>query len=34
MAMLERFLDAAAGLDGVVFERLDTVVSRWSLSNP
>jgi peptidoglycan/xylan/chitin deacetylase (PgdA/CDA1 family) len=30
MAMLERFLDAAAALDGVVFERLDTVVSRWS----
>jgi peptidoglycan-N-acetylglucosamine deacetylase len=29
MAMLERFLDAAAALDGVVFERLDTVVSRW-----
>jgi peptidoglycan-N-acetylglucosamine deacetylase len=29
MAMLERFLDAAAALDGVVFERLDTVVNRW-----
>jgi peptidoglycan/xylan/chitin deacetylase (PgdA/CDA1 family) len=29
MAMLERFLDAAAALDGVVFERLDTVVDRW-----
>ena len=30
MAMLERFLDAAAALDGVVFERLDTVVGRWT----
>ena len=30
MAMLERFIDAAAALDGVVFERLDAVVSRWS----
>ena len=29
MAMLERFLDAAAALDGVAFERLDTVVDRW-----
>ena len=28
--MLERFIDAAAALDGVVFERLDAVVSRWS----
>ena len=26
MAMLERFIDAAAALDGVVFERLDAVV--------
>ena len=32
MAMLERFLDAAATLDGVVFERLDTVVDRWAAS--
>ena len=30
MAMLERFIDAAAALDGVAFERLDAVVSRWS----
>ena len=30
MAMLERFIDAAAALDGVAFERLDTVVARWS----
>jgi peptidoglycan-N-acetylglucosamine deacetylase len=30
MAMLEQFIDAAAGLEGVVFERLDAVVSRWS----
>jgi peptidoglycan/xylan/chitin deacetylase (PgdA/CDA1 family) len=34
MAMLERFIDAAAGLDGVVFERLDAVVSRWATLNP
>ena len=30
MAMLERFLDAAAAIDGVGFERLDAVVDRWS----
>ena len=30
MAMLERFIDAAAALDGVVFERLDTVVERFA----
>jgi peptidoglycan/xylan/chitin deacetylase (PgdA/CDA1 family) len=29
MAMLEQFIDAAASLDGVVFERLDTVVDRF-----
>ncbi|MEO5939825.1 MAG: polysaccharide deacetylase [Candidatus Limnocylindrales bacterium] len=29
MAMLERFIDAAAALDGVVFERLDRYVDRW-----
>jgi peptidoglycan/xylan/chitin deacetylase (PgdA/CDA1 family) len=29
MAMLERFLDTAAGIDGVAFERLDVVVDRW-----
>jgi peptidoglycan/xylan/chitin deacetylase (PgdA/CDA1 family) len=34
MAMLERFIDAAAALDGVAFERLDTVVSRWSAAHP
>ena len=28
MAMLERFIDAAAALDGVVFERLDAVAER------
>ena len=28
MAMLERFVDAAASFDGVAFERLDTVVER------
>jgi peptidoglycan/xylan/chitin deacetylase (PgdA/CDA1 family) len=30
MAMLERFIEAAAMLDGASFERLDAVVSRWS----
>ena len=33
MAMLERFLDAAAALDGVAFERLDAVVDRWVAAN-
>jgi peptidoglycan-N-acetylglucosamine deacetylase len=32
MAMLERFIDAAAGLDGVVFDRLDRYVERWLAS--
>lgn len=30
MAMLERFIDAAAALDGVVFDRLDRYVAAWS----
>ena len=30
MAMLERFIEAAVALDGVVFERLDAVVNRWA----
>ena len=30
MAMLEQFIDAAAALEGVVFERLDAVVERFS----
>jgi peptidoglycan/xylan/chitin deacetylase (PgdA/CDA1 family) len=34
MAMLETFIAEAAGLPGVVFERLDAVVSRWSAANP
>jgi peptidoglycan/xylan/chitin deacetylase (PgdA/CDA1 family) len=29
MAMLERFIDAAAALDGVVFDRLDRYVESW-----
>lgn len=29
MAMLERFIDAADALDGVVFDRLDRFVDRW-----
>lgn len=29
MAMLERFIDAAAALDGVVFDRLDRYVEGW-----
>ena len=31
MVMLERFIDAAAALDGVVFDRLDRYVDRWLL---
>jgi hypothetical protein len=34
MAMLERFIDATATIDGVVFDRLDAVVDRWSTANP
>jgi hypothetical protein len=34
MAMLERFIDVAAALDGVVFERLVDVVDRWESANP
>jgi hypothetical protein len=30
MAMLERFIDAAEALDGVVFARLDRYVERWA----
>jgi len=30
MAMLERFIDTAAALDGVVFDRLDRYVAGWS----
>ena len=32
MAMLERFIDAAAALEGVAFDRLDRYVERWSAS--
>jgi peptidoglycan/xylan/chitin deacetylase (PgdA/CDA1 family) len=30
MAMLERFIDAAAALEGVVFDRLDRYVAGWT----
>ena len=33
MAMLEHFIDAASTLDGVVFERLDAIVKRWSAAS-
>jgi len=33
MAMLERFIDAAAALEGVVFDRLDRYVDRWLVSS-
>ena len=33
MAMLERFIDAATGLDGVVFGRLDAYVDAWSVGS-
>jgi peptidoglycan-N-acetylglucosamine deacetylase len=29
MRMLERFIDAAEALDGVVFDRLDRYVTSW-----
>ena len=29
MAMLERFIDTASALDGVVFDRLDSYVTGW-----
>ena len=32
MAMLERFIDAAAALEGVAFDRLDRYVERWAAS--
>jgi peptidoglycan/xylan/chitin deacetylase (PgdA/CDA1 family) len=32
MAMLERFIDAAMALEGVVFDRLDRYVEAWSAS--
>jgi len=34
MAMLERFIDAAAALDGVVFDRLDRYVEAWQAAEP
>jgi peptidoglycan/xylan/chitin deacetylase (PgdA/CDA1 family) len=33
MAMLERFIDTAAALDGVVFDRVDRYVERWLASS-
>ncbi len=34
LLMLERFIAVARSLDGVVFDRLDRVVERWSATNP
>jgi peptidoglycan/xylan/chitin deacetylase (PgdA/CDA1 family) len=34
MAMLERFIETALSLNGVVFDRLDALVERWSAANP
>jgi peptidoglycan-N-acetylglucosamine deacetylase len=34
IAMLERLIELAESLDGVVFDRLDAVVGRWSAANP
>lgn len=34
LLMLERFIAVARSLDGVVFDRLDRVVERWSAANP
>ena len=33
MAMLERFIDAASALEGVVFDRLDRYVEAWAASS-
>jgi peptidoglycan/xylan/chitin deacetylase (PgdA/CDA1 family) len=34
MRLLERFVAEAKGLGGVIFDRLDAVVERWSARNP
>ncbi len=34
LLMLERFIQAARALDGVVFDRLDRFVDRWIAANP
>jgi peptidoglycan-N-acetylglucosamine deacetylase len=34
MAMVESFIAEAAAMPGVVFDRLDAVVARWSAANP
>jgi peptidoglycan/xylan/chitin deacetylase (PgdA/CDA1 family) len=34
MAMLERFIDAAVALEGVVFDRLDRYVAGWAAAAP
>ena len=34
LLMLERFIAVARSLDGVVFDRLDRIVERWSAANP
>ncbi|HET7029363.1 MAG TPA: polysaccharide deacetylase [Candidatus Limnocylindrales bacterium] len=34
MAMLERFIDAASALDGVLFDRLDRYVADWRARQP
>jgi hypothetical protein len=34
MAMLGRFIDAAAALEGVAFDRLDRYVERWLAVQP
>jgi peptidoglycan-N-acetylglucosamine deacetylase len=34
LAMLERFIAVARSLEGVVFDRLDRIVERWTAANP
>jgi hypothetical protein len=34
MALLERFIEAAVSLDGVVFDRLDRYVARFADAAP
>jgi hypothetical protein len=32
--MLERLIETAESLEGIVFDRLDTIVDHWAVANP
>ncbi|HET7028164.1 MAG TPA: polysaccharide deacetylase [Candidatus Limnocylindrales bacterium] len=34
IAMLERLIETAESLEGIVFDRLDTIVDHWAVANP